>query len=93
MTHDVILYAQAVIRDVDGSRAWIDLHCFGKVYEISMHEHYLVENDLFEKGRWFDFRIVRIDGEVDLELSRRPDLEDNIWKKQARQIDLNYLDG
>ena len=73
--HEVVFYAKGVVRDLDCYKAWIELYHEDEKYNITMHEHYLSEKDLFQKGRWFDFRVVRVDGEIELELGRRPDLE------------------
>jgi hypothetical protein len=72
-------------------KAWIDLYHGGETISITVHKHYLVEHDIFATGRWLDFKVIRVDGEIDLELSRRPDLEDSEWCTKTRDLDLSNV--
>jgi hypothetical protein len=89
--HEVIFYAAGSILNTCGQYAEIVLHHKEgselKNFHITMHRHHLEQNDLFSVGRWFDFRVVRVEGQVELELGRRPDLEDNVWVQQVKQLE------
>jgi hypothetical protein len=89
---EVVFSARGIVRGIDYERAWIDLIYKGQRYGLTMHKHHLAKHDLFEQGRWFDFKVVREDGALEIELNRRQDLEDNEYSRRAKLIDTNYLD-